>query len=391
MAQLPLVEFGDYERDTTGFLQSPEFGEFSPPTTLTFTPSGGMTVTGAATVSDLILVIYTVPVSGGMNISGAAETAGGSSEFIPSGGVRITGVADQAYISSFVPSGGIRISGAANTGIDIIYITVSGGVSVSGEATVATDNIAFMPTGGVNISGTAPTTSTVAYLIEVSGGLAVTGVASQAATAAMVATGGVGLAGAATVTDAYPVHVPSGGLIISGAAIVVKLAANETLSPENPLNALYSGWALSYEGNAPSRYEGLPMDSICTFNGVDYISNAAGIYKLEKGTDAGRPIKASATLLSNSDFESKQNKRVPYIYFGYISEDKLRVTVQTNKHEYTYYDLQASSDKGRGARAKFGRGLDGLYWTVRISNIEGAYFELDNATIDPVILRKMGK
>lgn len=365
------------------------FSEASP-STLTVTPSGGVIVEGGADI-----VGEPVPVSGGVYVSGLADVTVTYVQIFnhnPLGGVSVTGAAENSfYFIEYKPSGGVNVTGAAVvTHISITRYThiVSGGVDVTGNALISI----FDPTGGMAVSGAADIEFVTKHLIPVSGGMQITGAADVDTAISITMSGGVSVAGAAIISDHYPVYVPSGGIVISGLAAVVKLASGETVSPENPFNNLYSGWALSYDDSAPSRYEDLPIDSMCNFKGVTYISNAAGIYKLEKGTDAGRPIRATATVLSNSDFDSKNNKRVPYAYLGYISDDKMRMTVVTNKKDINYYDLMPTSDvdTSRGARAKFGRGLDGLYWTVRISNIDGAFFELDNITIDPVILRKMG-
>lgn len=370
-------------------IRLPKFGfSEAAPSILTVTTTGGVLVTGGADI-----VGEPIPVSGGVKVTGVATVSSVSVtifSYNPLGGTKLTGAAANSFLFiEHKPSGGVKLTGAAVvSSVSLLgYIhSVSGGVEVSGEAY---DPLHVM-SGGITVSGAADIVNISVYTINAAGGVQVVGTASSNSALSIDGYGGVFITGGATITDNYPRFIPSGGVSISGEAVVVKLSSGQVLYPENPYNNLYSGWALSYEDNAPSRYEDLPMDSICTFDGETYISNAAGIYKLEKGTDAGKPIAASATILSNSDFESKNNKRVPYVYFGYISDDKMLVTIVTNKHESMYYDLMPSSEKSRGARAVLGRGLEGLYWTVRLSNVDGAFFELDNVTIDPVILRKMG-
>lgn len=333
--------------------------------------------------------------TGGMLFSGEAGVSSVDvtiSYVFPLGGIKYTGTATVATnFTVHSPSGGIQYSGtAAVTSVSILTYehAVTGGILYSGEAKEPV--LLFKPSGGILYSGAAEIESIRIYPHTAAGGMLYSGEATLQAVLTYTPSGGIIYAGTATVTVKQPVFVPSGGILYSGEAVSIFVGSTQILTPENPYADLFSGWALNYKTNAASRYEDLPMNSICTFKGVTYVANAGGIYKLEKTDDAGQPISASATVLSNTDFGTRKNKRVPYVYLGYESAYNLRMSVVTNKHAVFYQDVFPPSDKNRGARITLGRGLRGLYWTFRISNIDGAFFEIDKMHVDSVSLNSMG-
>lgn len=360
------------------------------PTTLTLTATGGILFGGGANIVGDPYVA-----TGGILYSGTAtidDTKVSITQYFPLGGIRYSGTAviDSDYVQ-FNPSGGIRYSGTATVVSRSLlnYTHVpSGGILYSGEAREPVLN--FEPSGGIRYSGTADTQFVSIFAHTATGGFQYSGEADVYTALNFIPSGGIVYSGAATVVAKKPVFVPSGGIVYSGEALSIFLPSGAVLTPENPTGDVYSGLAMNYETAAVTRYEDIPVNSICTFNGETLVANAAGIHKLTKGDDAGQPIRASVTVLSNTDFGSKANKRVPYIYMGYKSDYNMRITVQTNTQNYTYKDLLTPNDGNRGTRAVLGRGLRGLYWTFRISNIDGAFFELDNFYVYPVTLDRMG-
>lgn len=357
------------------------------PSTLDFAPSGGMTVSGTAGVIFVDVTEYAA--TGGMLISGEAYIDLGN--YMASGGFTVGGTAAVTFIDAIVyehtATGGFSLSGEADISEGV------GGFSLGGSATVSFVDILlfeFTATGGLTISGTADEQAISVYTIEATGGMSIAGSASSAGGFVFTPSGGFITTGAATVVAKFPVHVPSGGIQLDSRSILIFKPFDFVLTPENPDATVFSGWAMNYNTAAASRYEDLPANSFCNFNGKTFVANAGGVYELKKGTDAGQPIKCSVTVLSNDDFGSRNNKRVPYVYLGYESSARMKLTVVTNKHSVNYYDVLTPNDENRGNRVILGRGLDGMYWTVRLSNVDGAYFELDNFYVYPTILRRMG-
>lgn len=331
--------------------------------------------------------------SGGVEISGFALVEPVDDLFIPTGGIRVSGaatiIAKKVTVFQYFPRRGVRVGGAAAQVFRFTRFKPSGGVVVNGEAVTRYIAPFFFATGGAQIGGTAEVTSISIFDYDPSGGISVSGAAAVTSAFVFVPSGGVRANGAAGVVIKQPVFVPSGGIRVSGLAQAIYLPSGAVLTPENPLADMFTGWAMNYDTLAATRYEDLPLTSMCRFKGKTYGTNAAGIYELGADTDAGQPIKASITT-AKSDFNEKVNKRVPYVYLGYKSDTNMRVSVVTNKKSASYYDLQKPESGNRGSRAIIGRGLDGLYWSFRVENKEGAFFELDMMKIEYTLLRKMG-
>jgi hypothetical protein len=369
---------------TTGINLPPIYLTEDAPSTLTYVASGGVVLSGGA---DIVGEPYAA--TGGVRVGGEADvdaTSVSISEFYPRGGARATGAAAVVFdFVEFKPSGGVRVSGAAANTMKTPLHTPSGGVQVSGEAK---DPLVVM-TGGVSVSGEADVVSIQILVVTPSGGVQVSGGATAASALLITPSGGVQASGAAAVLSKSPVHVPEGGVELSGAAVSVFIPSGYVITPENPLVDVFTGWAINYMTSAASRYEDLPITSMCRFKGKTYATTAAGIYEYGADDDAGQPIKASITI-AKSDFGQKFNKRVPYVYLGYKSDSNMRVSIVTNEQTASYYDLQMPEAGSRGARAKTGRGLEGLYWSFRVDNKDGAFFELDTLKIEYTLLRKMG-
>jgi hypothetical protein len=163
----------------------------------------------------------------------------------------------------------------------------------------------------------------------------------------------------------------------------------DTSTPENPYSTPFPGWVINHETNAPSRYDALPANSMCRFNGKTYMACAAGIYETGADNDAGKPIHASITL-GQTNFENTKNKRIPYVYVGMRSSGAMQMKVIANNQADRYYALNAIGGAVRGSRATIGKGLEGQYWQFRIDNVAGADFELDSIEFKPVLLTRHG-
>lgn len=183
-----------------------------------------------------------------------------------------------------------------------------------------------------------------------------------------------------------------GGMVVSAPApqiFSILFHPTDVSTPENPYNTPFPSWAINYETNAPSRYDSLPANSMCVFNGKTYMACAAGIYEIGADDDAGRPIHASATV-AQTNFGSTKNKRIPYVYVGMRSSGAMQLKVIANNQSDRYYALNAIGGAVRGSRADLGKGLEGQYWQFRIDNVAGSDFELDSIEFKPAVLSRHG-
>jgi hypothetical protein len=352
-----------------------------------FGASGGCAIAGAA---DVVGDPFTP--TGGMSLAGAATL---TFPFNPTGGATVAGSAGVVFKPILVydigatdaePQGGAQIAGAATVS-DNIPVRPTGGSVVSGAAAVL-ERITWVPTGGSVVSGAAPIV--VVGPITPTGGSVIASSAPVAFVSREIGAGGCTIAGAATVRDYQAWYAPSGGANVGGLAIAYALLNGQAPTTENPYNDEFNGWAINYETNAPSRYERMPANSFCQFMGTTYLANAGGIYSYGADDDAGQPIHAAA-LIPETDYGSENNKRIPDVHIGIRMNGKMRLRVAANKTR-RYYTIERPDDPAvRALRVKLGMGLEGRYWAIGLENVDGADFELESLAHTPMILTRHGK
>lgn len=328
-------------------------------------PTGGMSVGGDAVVAEVIVMIFSLGPLGGTRVGGSATVDTNWTTFVPTGGVQVSGVAGVPYSFPITVSGGMRVGGEA---LDSSPFFASGGVQVGGAATISLPSLfTLVSTGGVLVTGAAVTYSI--YPETVSGGVQVGGLAG--------------------VSSYFPVHVPTGGAEIGGAAHMYMLPAGFTVTDSNPYNEDFAAWAINYDTSAPSRFVGLPATSMCRFKGVTYMTTRAGVYRYTGSTDDGAPIAASATV-PRTDYKNPHDKRVAAVYVAARASGPLVLKVIANDIAARYYALAYDPAYVHGSRATLGRGLQARYWQFRIENRAGATFDLDSIEFKPQILKRHG-
>lgn len=379
-------------------------------TAFTYLPPAGYTGL------DSNLLSYTVPVTGGVQVGGTAPVSISFTIYVPSGGVVVggAGVVTDLYPQHYtiVPVGGVIVGGdqalIGETHVLIFTAPVSGGVIVGGTAPVK-EVIAYVPSGGVMVGGTAPVIERIAFqpsggvlvggssapvavvfVPAPSGGVIVGGAAALAFRVVPVPSGGVQIGGAALVRDFQAWFNPSGGVKVGGTAIAFVLPVGAVVTPENPYNDDFPGWAINLETGAPSRYLRMPANSWTQMGGKTYVANAAGVYEVGATSDAGQPIRA-AVLIGQSDYGSEQNKRVPDVVVSARMAGRLRLRVSTNTGSKHYYSLNPSAELSAN-RVKLGKGLEGRFWSWMLENeADGGDFEIESLAFSPEILKRLGK
>ena len=286
-----------------------------------------------------------------------------ATDFMPDGGFKWGGDAEERELTTFVPSGGVVYGGSAQVQ-EILPFVPTGGVVYAGTATHVSV-LAFTPTGGVVYAGSSPNTSVLRFVP--SGGLIWT---------------------ATTPVSTYTAwHAPSGGYAFGGAASIVTATAAYGPTTENPTNAPYYGWSINAESAAVTRYLRMPANSMCQMNGKTYVANAGGIYEYGADDDAGQDIRASVQW-PKTDFQDGRTKRMEVARFGLKTTGRMRLKAMANEDEPHYYLLTPSSDKVKGTRVPIGKGMAGRYWAMRLDNVAGCDFELDSAEFLPVASRQ---
>ncbi|HBF44014.1 MAG TPA: hypothetical protein DDW42_10395 [Desulfobacteraceae bacterium] len=152
----------------------------------------------------------------------------------------------------------------------------------------------------------------------------------------------------------------------------------------------YLGLCLQLERMAMSQYANWNFNSMTKFNGQYLGANENGLFVLSDGDlDGVSEIPAFFELLT-SDWGIENQKRVRSMYVGYETNGRLKFAVKDDDGNETEYILEANhlDNAQHGAKLPGSRKSKGRYWMVKVDNMNGADFSVDNIRILPVILGK---
>ena len=146
-------------------------------------------------------------------------------------------------------------------------------------------------------------------------------------------------------------------------------------------------WVMNTETSAGSWYDNYDFESMVSWQGREYGVGPDGIYELTGAVDDGELIEASVES-GFVDFGVAQQKRLDNLYFGYTSDGRL--SVQTEVYESgtpprTYLMDSHEAAAPRNNRVTPGKGLYGRYWRLTIKNVDGANFDVHDASVDLAI------
>ncbi|MCK0507895.1 hypothetical protein [Aromatoleum anaerobium] len=237
--------------------------------------------------------------------------------------------------------------------------------------------------------------SSLSLPLPVASGAAITAnVGSSTATLAAItlaATGFSGALGSSTLTLPVIAGEGTGYVEVIGSSTVTLPAILSSGQAGTVVGATYSAYALNTENRALTTYSGLSIKGLAKFNGVYLAAGPGGLFVLGGDTNAGALINASARL-AVTDFGDPKLKRVEAMYVNYRTDGDLTLKVIIDEHEEYDYTLAAAGHATLAAgRTKIGRGAKGAYWQFEIANRDGADFEFDRLSVDPLMTsRKVG-
>lgn len=146
-----------------------------------------------------------------------------------------------------------------------------------------------------------------------------------------------------------------------------------------------SAWTANTDNWAMTRYAPFEMDSVASWGGKLYATNAWGLVELSGATDRGADIAARADS-HLTDFKDNRLKLPRAFYLGYRSEQPLTVTMAaTDSGEETAYEYTAPprlAETFVPDRVPVGRGLRSRYFRYSLLNEAGGYFSIDTAFVD---------
>lgn len=144
--------------------------------------------------------------------------------------------------------------------------------------------------------------------------------------------------------------------------------------------------AVNLSNTAISQYCGFNFNSFCKIGEKYFGASDTGIYDLTGDDDAGVFINAFFELVL-SDFGISNIKRIRSAYVGGESDGELTLTLKDDENNSRSYALNLTSGNVQSSgKVKVGRDGQGRYYQVRIDNISGCYFAIDDIEVLAIIL-----
>ena len=144
--------------------------------------------------------------------------------------------------------------------------------------------------------------------------------------------------------------------------------------------------AVNLSNMAVTQYCNYDFNSFCKIGDKFYGSETAGIYELTGDDDAGTDIDAFFELIV-SDFGITAMKRIRSIFVGGEADGKLTLTLKDDENNSRTYALNLTTGNVQSSgKVDIGRDGIGRYWQVRIDNLGGAYFAIDDIEVLAILL-----
>ena len=143
-------------------------------------------------------------------------------------------------------------------------------------------------------------------------------------------------------------------------------------------------WVMNTETTAMGWYDNFSFESIVSWKGRELAVGPDGIHELTGDSDNGQKIDALVES-GFTDFGVAQTKRLDNMYFGYTSDGQIAVKAEvyeSGSPPSTYLLEERDANAPRNSRVTPGKGLWGRYWRLTITNVDGADFEVHDATVD---------
>ena len=343
----------------------------------------GLTGSGAGNfLADITLPIYTLDVSGGSSSGPASVSlpmltvaAHGNSKgavTIPGLTVEATGLVgavSEADIELPALTAGGRSGAVASVELPILTFDGTGVVGSTATADVDLPSLTVDADGTVRIVGT--------------GSVTLKGLTGA----------GTGYAGeVATVDISIPILTvsASGGILPVGTADVTLPAL--TVYGVGTVTEVISAMALELAIFAFSKYSNYEFNSMCKFGDIYLGCTGSAIYSLENDDDAGNDISAYFEP-GITDFDLVNQKRLRKLYLGGESKGSLKATTKDaegNAREYTIDPWQEGQQQV-GAKTAIGRDGKSRYWGLKVENVDGCNFAIDNIDAMITVLAKRPK
>jgi len=142
------------------------------------------------------------------------------------------------------------------------------------------------------------------------------------------------------------------------------------------------GITVNLRNVAPSQYLDFNFNSMVEFNGKYIGANTDGVFELEGDVDNVYGIESYFEL----PMIDLTNAKIRRLYVGGESEGDLRVKIKNDDANERTYVLTPPNKNNKQVEGKVPVGRDGKgrYWTIRVENVRGCKFRVDE--IDAAII-----
>lgn len=152
----------------------------------------------------------------------------------------------------------------------------------------------------------------------------------------------------------------------------------------------YAGWVLNTKLGAVTEYRNFPFNSFAKWQNRYFGFRDEGMYELTGDTDAGEDIDAWVRTALET-FATNQFKRVPELYLGWRSDEKMLLKVITRDEKTDaiiedHYLLNERPAATMGPNRIKAGAMKSVYFAFELHNTEGGDFSLDEIAFHPVIL-----
>lgn len=138
-----------------------------------------------------------------------------------------------------------------------------------------------------------------------------------------------------------------------------------------------------------STYTNFSFNSACFFNGEYLVADSAnGIHKLSGSTDNGTAISSYLTL-GATDFGTPEHKNIPDVYLDFAGGAMTVATAIDANAEGTARSVTApTSGVIETRRARLPLGNIGRHWQIKVTNVSGSDFEIQEVQADVAVLSR---
>lgn len=149
-----------------------------------------------------------------------------------------------------------------------------------------------------------------------------------------------------------------------------------------PISRIYRGVTMNLSTQAITTYSNFPFNSMGYFNGELIGANEEGLFVLGGGLDKDMRINAklkTGTLNLGDNFI----KHIRNVWLTYRTDGHLALVLYVDEDADNPVEIQTElvSDEIQEERLKVPRGLRGRYYTLELTNLSGADFDIEQLSI----------